>query len=58
MWLNRPLLNTALEGSAARQAARAPRTSGTVMSIFFSMDSMVGEMFEEGLANLKVIAEK
>jgi uncharacterized protein YndB with AHSA1/START domain len=29
-----------------------------VMSLFFSMDSMVGGQFEEGLANLKTIAEK
>lgn len=29
-----------------------------VMSIFFSMDRMVGGQFEEGLANLKTIAEK
>jgi hypothetical protein len=28
-----------------------------VMHIFFSMDSMVGKQFEEGLANLKTIAE-
>lgn len=31
---------------------------GKVMHIFFSMDSMVGKQFEEGLANLKTIAEK
>ncbi len=29
-----------------------------VMSLFFSMDKMVGRQFEEGLANLKTIAEK
>lgn len=29
-----------------------------VMSIFVSMDSMVGGQFEEGLANLKTIAER
>jgi len=29
-----------------------------VMHIFFSMDSMVGGQFAEGLANLKTIAEK
>ncbi len=29
-----------------------------LMSIFFSMDSMVGKDFEAGLANLKAIAEK
>ncbi len=29
-----------------------------VMSVFFSMDSMVGKDFETGLANLKAIAEK
>lgn len=29
-----------------------------VMHVFFSMDSMVGGQFEEGLANLKTIAEK
>jgi hypothetical protein len=28
-----------------------------VMHVFFSMDSMVGKQFEEGLANLKTIAE-
>lgn len=28
------------------------------MSLFFSMDSMVGGQFEEGLANLKALAEK
>lgn len=31
---------------------------GRVMSLFFSMDRMVGGDFETGLANLKVIAEK
>ena len=29
-----------------------------VMSLFFSMDTMVGGQFEQGLANLKSIAEK
>ncbi|MBI4082133.1 MAG: SRPBCC family protein [Candidatus Lambdaproteobacteria bacterium] len=29
-----------------------------VMTIFFSMDNMVGKDFEQGLANLKTIAEK
>jgi hypothetical protein len=29
-----------------------------VMSLFFSMDSMVGKDFEAGLANLKALAEK
>jgi len=29
-----------------------------VMSLLFSMDSMVGGQFEEGLANLKTVAEK
>lgn len=29
-----------------------------VMGIFMSMDSMVGKQFEEGLANLKAVAEK
>jgi hypothetical protein len=29
-----------------------------VIHIFFSMDSMVGEQFETGLANLRTIAEK
>jgi hypothetical protein len=29
-----------------------------VMSLFFSMDSMVGTQFEEGLTNLKQLAEK
>jgi uncharacterized protein YndB with AHSA1/START domain len=29
-----------------------------VMSLFFSMDSMVGTQFEEGLENLKQLAEK
>lgn len=29
-----------------------------LMSIFFSMDSMIGKDFEVGLANLKAIAEK
>ena len=29
-----------------------------VLHIFFSMDRMVGRQFEEGLANLKTIAEK
>jgi uncharacterized protein YndB with AHSA1/START domain len=29
-----------------------------LMSIFFSMEKMVGEKYEEGLANLKAIAEK
>jgi len=31
---------------------------GKVMSVFTSMDSMVGKDFESGLANLKAIAEK
>ncbi len=29
-----------------------------VMSIFVSMDKMIGKDFEEGLANLKKVAEK
>jgi hypothetical protein len=29
-----------------------------VMTVFFSMDNMVGGQFEEGLANLKQLAEK
>lgn len=29
-----------------------------LMTLFFSMDKMVGEKYEEGLANLKAIAEK
>jgi hypothetical protein len=29
-----------------------------VMQVFFSMDRMVGKDFEEGLANLKAVAEK
>jgi uncharacterized protein YndB with AHSA1/START domain len=29
-----------------------------VMGIFMSMDSLVGKQFEEGLANLKAVAEK
>ena len=29
-----------------------------LMGVFFSMEKMVGEKYEEGLANLKVIAEK
>lgn len=29
-----------------------------VMGLFFSMDKMVGSKYEEGLANLKVIAEQ
>lgn len=29
-----------------------------LMSIFFSMDKMVGEKYEEGLAMLKAITEK
>lgn len=29
-----------------------------VIGLFFNMDRMVGGMFEEGLANLKTIAEK
>ena len=29
-----------------------------LMTIFFSMDKMLGAKFSEGLANLKVIAEK
>jgi hypothetical protein len=29
-----------------------------VMSLFFSMDKMVGQKYEEGLASLKAIAEK
>jgi uncharacterized protein YndB with AHSA1/START domain len=31
---------------------------GKVMSLFFSMDRMVGKDFETGLANLKTIAER
>jgi hypothetical protein len=29
-----------------------------VMSVFMSMDRMVGKDFEQGLANMKAIAEK
>ena len=29
-----------------------------LMSLFFSMDSMVGGQFEEGLSNLKAVVEK
>jgi len=29
-----------------------------LMSLFFSMDKMVGQKYEEGLASLKAIAEK
>lgn len=29
-----------------------------IITVFFSMDSMVGEQFSEGLANLKQLAEK
>lgn len=29
-----------------------------LMGLFFSMDKMVGEKYEEGLANLKAVAEK
>lgn len=29
-----------------------------VMSLFFSMDTMVGGQFEQGLTNLKTVAEK
>jgi hypothetical protein len=29
-----------------------------LMSVFFSMDSMVGESFETGLANLKAATER
>jgi hypothetical protein len=29
-----------------------------VMGLFFSMDKMVGGQFEEGLGNLKALAEK
>ena len=29
-----------------------------LMGLFFSIDKMVGEKYEEGLANLKAIAEK
>jgi hypothetical protein len=31
---------------------------GKVMSLFISMDRMIGKDFETGLANLKAIAEK
>jgi uncharacterized protein YndB with AHSA1/START domain len=33
------------------------RYIGKVMSLFFSMDSMIGKEFETGLANLKTVAE-
>jgi hypothetical protein len=29
-----------------------------LVGIFFSMDEMIGQKYEEGLANLKAIAEK
>jgi hypothetical protein len=29
-----------------------------VMTVFFSMDKMIGSEFETGLANMKTIAEK
>jgi len=29
-----------------------------IITVFFSMDSMVGEQFAEGLENLKRLAEK
>jgi hypothetical protein len=29
-----------------------------LMSVFFSMDSMIGQDFEVGLASLKTVAEK
>ena len=30
---------------------------GKVMSVFFSMDEMIGKEFESGLATLKTVAE-
>ena len=29
-----------------------------VMQVFFNMDNMIGKDFEDGLANLKALAEK
>lgn len=34
------------------------RFIGKVISVFISMDKMIGNDFETGLANLKTIAEK
>jgi hypothetical protein len=34
------------------------RFIGKLISVFMSMDRMIGEQFEAGLANLKALAEK
>ena len=34
------------------------RFVGKLISVFMSMDRMIGDQFETGLANLKALAEK
>ena len=47
------------ESTTVTQAMYGPSPYiSKLMGIFFSMDKMVGEKYEEGLAKLKAIAEK
>lgn len=47
------------ETTAVTQAMHGPSPyMAKLMGIFFSMDKMVGRKYEEGLANLKALAEK
>lgn len=46
------------EGTEVTWAMHGPQTfMGKVMSVFISMDAMVGKDFEKGLANMKAAAE-
>jgi len=47
------------QGTVVTQAMYGPRPFiSKLMSLFFSMDKMVGSKYEEGLATLKALAEK
>jgi len=53
------LLKTQGDATTVTWAMTGPHMYlGKVMSVFASMDSMVGKDFESGLANLKAVAEK
>jgi hypothetical protein len=47
------------QGTVVTQAMYGPSPFiSKLMSLFFSMDKMVGSKYEEGLATLKALAEK
>lgn len=53
------LLDYQGDSTTVTQAMYGPsRYLSKVMSLFFNMDKMVGQKYEEGLANIKTIAEK